>query len=91
MAYIKSNISTSLAKREMVISFWSTGSRQSEIATKVNLSHQVISKIINNFIEEGTILPGKPGAKERTVASPQVAEFVEYIKTDKPSTYAVKL
>ena len=70
---------------------WSTGSRQSEIATEVKLSHQVISKIINNFIEEGTILPGKPGAKERSVASPQVVEFVEYIKTNKPSTYAVEL
>ncbi len=72
MAYIKNNISTSLAKREKIISLWSTGSKQSEIATEVKLSHQVVSKIINNFIEKGTILPGKPGAKGRTVASPEV-------------------
>ena len=91
MAYLKNNISTSLAKREKIISLWSTGSRQSEIATEVKLPHQVISKIINNFIEKGTILPGKPGAKERTVASPEVVEFAEYTKINKPSTYAVEL
>ena len=91
MAYIRNNLSTSLAKREKIISLWSTGSKQSEIATQEKVSHQVISKIINKFIEKGTILPGKPGAKERTVASPEVVEFVEYMKIKKPSIYAVEL
>ena len=35
-----------------------------------NKSHQVVSKIINDFIEKGTILQGKPGAKERTACCP---------------------
>ena len=34
----------------------------------------------------GTEAPGKPGWKERTVATPNVVEFVEYCKVFKPST-----
>ena len=34
----------------------------------------------------GTEAPGKPGWKERTVATPNVVEFVEYCKFFKPST-----
>ena len=43
------------------------------------------ANIVNKFLQTGTLLPGKPGWKDRTVSTPEVVEFVEYCKTKKPS------
>ena len=80
-----SNI-TSVSKREKVISLWSSGYRNKEICSRLHLSHQTVSNILSKFLQNGTAAPGKPGWKERTVATPNVAEFVEYCKVFKPST-----
>ena len=42
---------------------------------------------MNKFLQHGTYLLGKPGGKERTVSTPDVAEFVEYCEMTKPGTY----
>ena len=80
-----SNI-TSVSKREKVISLWSSGYRNKEICSRLHLSHQTVSNILSKFLQNGTAAPGKPGWKERTVATPNVVEFVEYCKVFKPST-----
>ncbi|XP_073240228.1 uncharacterized protein [Porites lutea] len=80
-----SNI-TSVSKREKVISLWSSGYRNKEICSRLHLSHQTVSNILSKFLQHGTAAPGKPGLKERTVATPNVVEFVEYCKVFKPST-----
>ena len=74
-----SNI-TSVSKREKVISLWSSGYRNKEICSRLHLSHQTVSNILSKFLQNGTAAPGKPGWKERTVATPNVVEFVEYCK-----------
>ena len=91
MLYLNRNGSTSVVKREKVIALWSSGSSQSAIASDLKLSNQTVSKIISNFIERGTPLPRIPGGKERTVSTPEVAEFVEYAKITKPSSYATEI
>ena len=80
-----SNIS-SVSKREKIISLWSSGYRNKEICSRLHLSHQTVSNILSKFLQNGTAAPGKPGWKERTVATPNVVEFVEYCKVFKPST-----
>ena len=85
MASSPSNI-TSVSKREKVISLWSSGYRNKEICSRLHLSHQTVSNILSKFLQNGTAAPGKPGWKERTVATPNVVEFVEYCKVFKPST-----
>ena len=80
-----SNI-TSVSKREKVISLWSSGYRNKEICSRLHLSHQTVSNILSKFLQNGTAAPGKPGWKERTVATPNVVEFLEYCKVFKPST-----
>ena len=74
-----SNI-TSVSKRERVISLWSSGYRNKEICSRLHLSHQTVSNILSKFLQTGTAAPGKPGWKERTVATANVVEFVEYCK-----------
>ena len=74
-----SNI-TSVSKREKVISLWSSGYRNKEICSRLHLSHQTVSNILSKFLQNGTAAPGKPGWKERTVATANVVEFVEYCK-----------
>ena len=80
-----SNI-TAVSKREKVISLWSSGYRNKEICSRLHLSHQTASNILSKFLQNGTAAPGKPGWKERTVATPNWVEFVEYCKVFKPST-----
>ena len=74
-----SNI-TSVSKREKVISLWSSGYQNKEICSRLHLSHQTVSNILSKFLQNGTVAAGKPGWKERTVATPNVVEFVEYSK-----------
>ena len=80
-----SNI-TSVSKREKVISLWSSGYQNKEICSRLHLSHQAVSNILSKFLQNETAARGKPGWKERTVATPNVVEFVEYCKVFKPST-----
>ena len=91
MAYIKRAPTTTVSKRENVIAFWSLGYQQQEIARRLNVTHQTVSNIISNFLGQNTILPGKPGSKPRTVSTPEVVEFVEYIKDIKPSIFATEI
>ena len=71
---------TSVSKREKVISLWSSGYRNKEICSRFHLSHQTVSNILSKFLQNGTAAPGKLGWKERTVATANVVEFVEYCK-----------
>ena len=74
-----SNI-TSVSKREKVISLWSSGYQNKEICSRLHLSHQTVSNILSKFLQNGTVAAGKPGWKERTVATPNAVEFVQYSK-----------
>ena len=76
---------TSVEKREEIIALWSSGVKQQEIPERVGLSRKTVTNIVNKFLQHGTLLPGKPGWKDRTVSTPEVVEFVEYCKTEKPS------
>ncbi len=91
MAYINHSVTTTVSKRENIIALWSLGYQQQEIARRLNLTHQTVSNIVASFLRQETILPGKPGWKPRTVSTPDVVEFVEYIKTTKPSTFASEI
>lgn len=91
MAYINRVGATSVSKRENIVALWSLGYQQQDIARRLNLTHQTVSNNISAFLSRETILPGKPGWKPRTISTPAVVEFVEYIKTTKPSTYASEI
>ena len=85
------NNTISLAKREKVVALWSSGYMQEEISSTLHLSHQTVSNLVGRFLRSGSILPHKPGWKERTVSKPEVVEFVEYCKTVKPSTSTAEI
>ena len=91
MARIHRNRITSVEKRERIISLWSSGVKQTQIAEVVGLSPQTVSNIVNKFLQHGTYFPGKPGWKGQTVSTPDVVEFVEYCKITKPSTYTSEI
>ncbi len=90
-SYICRNNTIAQEKREQVIALWSSGYKQQDISSTLRLLHQTVSNLIGRFVNLGSILPGKPGWKERTVSTPQVVEFVEYSKTIKPSTSATEI
>jgi len=77
---------TSLSTREKLIALWSSGTSQTEVALRLGLSKQTVSNILKQFLETGTVFAKKPGGKERTVSTPQVVEFIEFLKISKPST-----
>ena len=84
MAYIKCRKTTSVEKREEIIALWSSGAvRQEEIPERVGLSRKTVTNVVNKFLQHGSLFPGKPGWKERTVSTPDVVEFVEYSKIKK--------
>ena len=85
MAYINCRKTTSVEKREEIIGVWSSSVRQAPIPERVGLSKKTAANIVNKFLQTRTLLPGKPGWKNRTVSTPEVVEFVEYCKTKKPS------
>ena len=85
MAYINCRKTTSVEKREEIIAFWSSSVRQAPIPERVGLSKKTAANMVNKFLQTGTLLPAKPGWKDRTVSTPEVVEFVEYCKTKKPS------
>ena len=72
LTVMASNI-TSVSKREKVISLWSSGYRNKEICSRLHLSHQTVSNILSKFLQNGTAAPGKPGRKECTVVTLNVA------------------
>jgi transposase len=85
-SHFNRNAITSLSKRENIIALWSSGFNQKNISQMLNISKQTVSNIINRLVSQGTMLPGKPGGKERTISTPPVVEFVEYCKLLKPSS-----
>ena len=86
MAYINCRKTTSVGKREEIIALWPSGVRQAAIPERVGLSRKTATNIVNiKFLQTGTLLPGKPGWKDRKVSTPEVFEFVEYCKTKKLS------
>ena len=85
LTVMASNI-TSVSKREKVIFLWSSGYRNQEICSRLHLAHQTVSNILSKFLQNGTVSPEKPRWKERTLATPNVVEFVEYCRVFQPST-----
>ena len=80
-----SNI-TSVSKREKVISLRSSGYRNQEMCSRLHhLSHQTVSNILSKFLQNEMVTLWKSGWKERTIATPDSAEFEEYCKVFKPS------
>lgn len=72
-----------------MIALWSSDYQQQEnSATVIRLSHQTVLNIhvVNQFVQTGSAIPGKPSRKERSVSTPEVVEFLEYCKASKPST-----
>lgn len=72
-----------------MIALWSSSYQQQEnSATVIRLSHQTVLNIhvVNQFVQTGSAIPGKPSRKERSVSTPEVVEFLEYCKASKPST-----
>ena len=92
MAYINRNNVTSISKREKIVGLWSSGLQQKEIGQQVQLSRKTVTNIIDRFLKTETLLPGKPGEKQRVVSTtPDVVEFVEYAKTTKPSAFTSEI
>ena len=74
------NRTTTLKKKEEVITLWTSGSKQAQIAKEIELSPQTAFNFVNKFLQRGTFFPGKPCWKERAVSTPYVVEFEENSK-----------
>jgi len=59
MANINYNHTTMLEKREKIIALWISGSKQTQIEEEVGLSPQMVSNIVNNFLQRGDVFPWK--------------------------------
>ena len=51
-----SNITT-VSKREKVIFLWSSGYRNQKLCSRLHFSHQTVSNILSNFLQNGTAAP----------------------------------
>ena len=91
MAYTQKNKTIPTPIRERVIALWAQGECFKSIASKVRISNRTASNIVTNMAEREHLLALRPGGKERTIANPNVVEFIEYQKTAKPSTSAAEL
>ena len=88
MAYTQKNKTVPTPIRECVIALWAQGECFKSIASKVRISNRTASNIVTNMAEREHLFALRPGGKERTIANPNVVEFIEYQKTAKPSTSA---
>ena len=73
------SVERELRSEEDFITFKNVSSGQ-KVKQFRSFSHQTASNILSKFLQNGTVAAGKPGWKERTVATPNVVEFVEYSK-----------
>jgi transposase len=80
--------STPELTRARIIQLYSQGLCVSQISDDVKLTTRGVSKIINSYVETGSILPKVQGGKNRSVLTDDVLRQVELYKTRKPSTYA---
>ena len=69
IANIHYNRTTTLERREKIIALWTSGSKQAQITEEVGLAPQMVSNIVNKFLQRVTYLPGKPVWKVRIVST----------------------
>jgi len=65
MANIHYNRTTTLERREKLISLWTSGSKQAQITKEVGLSPQTVSNFLNKFLQRHINLESRVGRNEQ--------------------------
>lgn len=77
-----------MALRVRIIELHHSGIRPCDISRQLRISHGCVSKILNRYVENGSIEPGTIGGSKPRVTTPKVVEYIRLLKYSDPGIFS---
>lgn len=74
--------------RRKIIEMAANNVRPCQISRSLRVSHGCVSKILNRYQETGSIRPGVIGGSKPRVATPEIENKIEELKTKQPGIFS---
>lgn len=73
------------AIRRRIVELSSLGTRPCQISRELKVSHGCVSKILNRYVETGSIRPGVVGGSKPKISSAEIERKIEEYRLENPT------